>query len=82
MLEILMHANVSKVDDVFTARVRTEEAGLLIAKKAKEKGMKVNILVTGTPHYFKSKQEHFDYLLQNNPKFKEFSDELGLKLII
>lgn len=79
MLEILIHANVGKVDGVFTARVRTEEARELVAKRAAEKGLNVNIEVIRAPRYFRTKQEHLEQLL-NIPEFKEFYNELGLKL--
>lgn len=79
MLAYLTHMNCRRIDGVYHLDVRTNEVADMLRMAAKEKGIEVDVCVIGIPHYFKSQQEHFDYLLKNNPTFKEFSDELGLK---
>lgn len=79
MIEYLNHTNCRKVNGVFHFDFRTQQAADLVAEMAKEKGMKVVTNVIGVPKYFKTKEEHLKHLLEN-PSFKEFYKELGLKL--
>lgn len=80
MLAILIHANIGKVNGVFTARVRTQEAALLVANRAKEKGIEVNIEVVPPPRYFKDQKAHFEYLIDTNENFAYAVKELGITL--
>jgi hypothetical protein len=81
MLEILIHANIGKVDGVFTARVRTEGARELVAKRAKEKGLEVNIELVPAPRYFKDSKSHLEHLTNTNKQFANAVKQLGLKLL-
>jgi|LakMenEpi03Aug12_release.lakeMendotaPanAssembly.Ray.scaffolds.fasta_scaffold235543_4 membrane-bound lytic murein transglycosylase len=81
MLESLLHTKLSKNGDEWTAIVRTEEFGELLIAEGEKKGMKVSVVVNACPHYFRTKQDHVDYLLKTNPDFANFHKVLGLKLL-
>lgn len=82
MIEALLHCDVTKKNGVFYATTRTEDFAELLRKKCEEKGMQAEISVRKAPHYFKSKQEHLDHILNTHPDFQSFSDFFGLKLVV
>jgi hypothetical protein len=77
----LNHVQIIKLEGKFTLVVRTEEMKRYLLEMAAKSGLEVDISVKRPSRFFKSKQQHLDYLLENNEMFKSFVDTLGLKLI-
>jgi hypothetical protein len=81
LIPYLLHANTRKEGGSFVLTLRTEEGAEVLRKLCQEKGIEVVIEVKPAPNYFKNKQELLNYWLSTNEIFKEFYQELGLKII-
>jgi len=80
LIAAINHAKTYRVDGIYHLEVRTHEMRDFLLERAKLKGMSVEITVKPPPHYFKSSQDHLDYLLKTNELFTELVTSLGLKL--